>query len=108
MDRQLPRFELPIDGELLLNIAKDAAYVAVGFGVLSFQRAQVRRQELAKAAEVRFGAAERRLASVEAKVEHAIEQVADQLPGPTGEFIGQLHRTAKAARTQIRSRLRAA
>src|ERR1700676_2996288 len=27
---------------------KDAAYVAVGFGVLSFQKAQVRRQELAK------------------------------------------------------------
>ncbi|HEY1633727.1 MAG TPA: hypothetical protein VGF64_03135 [Acidimicrobiales bacterium] len=32
----------------LAKLAKDAAYVAVGFGVLGFQRAQVRRREVLK------------------------------------------------------------
>lgn len=30
------------------NTLRDAAYVAVGFGVLAFQKAQVRRRELEK------------------------------------------------------------
>jgi hypothetical protein len=30
------------------NIAKDAAYVSVGLGVIAFQRLQVRRNELTK------------------------------------------------------------
>lgn len=34
--------------EELGRTARDAAYVAVGFGVLGFQRAQVRRRELVK------------------------------------------------------------
>lgn len=34
--------------EPLTKLARDAAYVAVGFGVLGFQRAQVRRRELRK------------------------------------------------------------
>ena len=32
----------------LSKTLKDAAYVAVGFGVLAFQKAQVRRRELEK------------------------------------------------------------
>ena len=32
----------------MTKLARDAAYVAVGFGVLGFQRAQVRRRELRK------------------------------------------------------------
>ena len=32
----------------LANIAKDAAYVSVGLGVIAFQRLQVRRNELTK------------------------------------------------------------
>ncbi len=35
--------------EDLANVAKDAAYVSVGLGVIAFQRLQVRRNELAKA-----------------------------------------------------------
>lgn len=31
------------------DVARDALYVLVGFSVLTFQRAQVRRRELAKA-----------------------------------------------------------
>ena len=32
----------------LANVAKDAAYVSVGLGVIAFQRLQVRRNELTK------------------------------------------------------------
>lgn len=32
----------------LTHAARDAAYVAIGFGVLGFQQLQVRRRELAK------------------------------------------------------------
>ena len=35
--------------ETFANFAKEAVYVAIGVGVLEFQKAQVRRQELASA-----------------------------------------------------------
>ena len=34
--------------EKLVAVARDAAYVSIGFGVLAFQQAQVRRRELEK------------------------------------------------------------
>ena len=91
-----------------MNLAKDAAYVAIGFGVLSFQRTQVRRQELTKVVEARMGAVGHRLAEVEASVDQAIERVARQLPDPAGEVVTQVHLGAKDLRTQVRARLRAA
>ena len=51
------------------NVAKDAAYVVIGAGVLGFQRAQVQRQELRK-----------RLADPKAELE---QRVADR-PGRPG------------------------
>ncbi len=38
-----------INGKDLQGVAKDAAFAAVGFGVLGFQRAQVRRREMSEA-----------------------------------------------------------
>ncbi len=38
----------------ITKTVKDAAYVAVGFGVLAFQRAQVRRRELEQQLEVQL------------------------------------------------------
>jgi hypothetical protein len=37
-----------LDAERLGALARDAAYVAIGLGVLTFQEAQVRRRDLAK------------------------------------------------------------
>lgn len=34
--------------DTLKNVAKDGFYIALGFGVINFQKAQVRRQELKK------------------------------------------------------------
>lgn len=43
----IPNFDIPgVDVDRLAAVAKDAAYVAVGFGVLTVQKAQVRRREL--------------------------------------------------------------
>ncbi len=33
----------------VVAVARDAAYIAIGFGVLTFQQAQVRRREIEKA-----------------------------------------------------------
>ena len=46
------------------NLAKDAAYVSVGLGVIAFQRIQVRRNELEKAIGERVKLVEERLGAV--------------------------------------------
>jgi hypothetical protein len=46
------------------NLAKDAAYVSVGLGVIAFQRLQVRRNELEKLVGERVKLVEERLGSV--------------------------------------------
>lgn len=47
---ELPRVELPrVDLAGVAHVAQDAAYIAVGFGVLGVQRLQVRRREIARA-----------------------------------------------------------
>ena len=46
------------------NLAKDAAYVSVGLGVIAFQRLQVRRNELEKAVGDRVKVVEERLGAV--------------------------------------------
>jgi hypothetical protein len=46
----IPSFPLPqASVDRLVAAAKDLAYTAIGFGVLGFQQAQVRRRELEKA-----------------------------------------------------------
>ena len=45
----------------ITKTAKDAAYVAVGFGVIAFQKAQVRRREIEKQLEVQLNELETRL-----------------------------------------------
>jgi hypothetical protein len=46
------------------NLAKDAAYVSIGLGVIAFQRIQVRRNELEKEIGERVKLVEERLGSV--------------------------------------------
>lgn len=51
-DIKLPDIKLPgvtvpdVDTERLVGLARDAAYVGIGFGVLAVQQTQVRRREL--------------------------------------------------------------
>ena len=62
---------------------KDVAYVAIGLGVMGWQRAQVRRRELAKELEERLGPAlkdlEERLQPVAEQARRAARETAEQL-----------------------------
>jgi ElaB/YqjD/DUF883 family membrane-anchored ribosome-binding protein len=105
------------------KVIRDAAYVVVGFGVLTFQRAQVRRQDLVKRledprtqVEERFGSVRGQFTDQVKKVDDALEQVLVKIEGsldPVGErlptqardLLKQAQSQAREARQQIRSLL---
>ena len=107
----------------ITKTARDAAYVVVGLGVLGFQRAQVRRQELQKRMAEPRGQIEDRLGEVRTKVtkrakdvDDAVEQVIvrieaslepfeDRLPDPARDLVKQAHAQAREARQQLRKLL---
>ncbi len=46
----MPNFEMPaIDSAAVTNVAKDAAYIAIGLAVLTIQKLQVQRRDITKA-----------------------------------------------------------
>jgi hypothetical protein len=107
----LPKIDLPkidlsrIDTGKLAAVAQDAFYVTVGLGVLTFQRAQVRRQELSKrfaTAESPLSTLEARLAKLEATVDHFAEQLKTRLPEPAEKLFGIAYDAAKNTRQQVR------
>ena len=114
----------------LRNIAKDAAYVAVGFGVIGFQKAQVRRQELQKQLDGQLGEAtkglgqlsttveeqvkllEERFAAlgddIEARVEKVLDELETKIPTQAREYFTTARTAAKDARGQVRQLVRTA
>lgn len=74
----------------------DAAYVAVGFGVIAFQKAQVRRREL----EAQFGISGGQILEQVAKVAGDLEE---RLPGEARELVSTARTTAKDAGAQLRT-----
>lgn len=118
---KFPTIDLPlIDADKVLELAKDAVYVTVGLGVLAFQKAQVRRQELVKlvherlgpgkaqyddlvkALEARINELDEHLDTFETKLDTFVEQAKDRLPEPAGEVLDKAHDAARAARQQVR------
>jgi hypothetical protein len=118
-----------VDVERLTGLLRDLAYVAIGFGVLTVQQAQVRRRELTQrlrtnavvqqlgaspaqidelisAVEARIGQLDERLQGVESKLDAAVEAFEARLPEQAGALVGQAHEVAKAARTQLRGLVR--
>jgi ElaB/YqjD/DUF883 family membrane-anchored ribosome-binding protein len=113
----LPKIDLPeIDADRVANLARDAAYITVGFGVLTFQKAQVRRQELLKQinasklpvdrvnklVETQVRTIDSQIVKLEARLDAVVEQVKDRLPAPADMIVGQAHDVAKTARKQVR------
>jgi hypothetical protein len=104
----------------ITKTARDAAYVVVGLGVLGFQRAQVRRQELQKRlAEPRTqiqgtlgdvrGEVTKRVKDVDDAVEHVIVRIEaslvpieERLPVPARDLVKQAHAQAREVRQQLR------
>ena len=85
------------------NLAKEAAYVAIGLGVLEFQKAQVRRQELActrKAMKKRAKDFDATLAQVIRVVDSTLEPVLQRLPEPAQAVIRQARETRDELRTR--------
>jgi len=107
----------------ITRTARDAAYVVVGLGVLGFQKAQVRRQELQKRlAEPRTvfeerlgdvrGGLTRRAKDVDETVEQVIGRIEaslgpieERLPVPARDLVKQAHVQAREARQQLRKLL---
>jgi ElaB/YqjD/DUF883 family membrane-anchored ribosome-binding protein len=105
------------------KVLRDAAYIVVGFGVLTFQRAQVRRQELVKRLEDPRAHVEGRfdvvrgqftdqvkrvddaLEQVMAKIEDSLDPVGERLPTQARDLLKQAQSQAREARQQIRSLL---
>jgi len=106
--------------EEITKTARDAAYVVVGLGVLGFQRAQVRRQELQKRLSEPRSVVQNHLGDVRGEVtkrvkdvDEAVEQVIgrieatlvpieDRLPVPARDLVKQAHAQAREVRQQLR------
>jgi hypothetical protein len=85
------RHDLAKTAEDLTDLAKEAAYLVIGIGILGFHKAQVRRQDLTDAA-VRA----RRAGDVEGSLAEARKQVAKRLKdfdATLGELIKALDST---------------
>ena len=100
----------------LTQTLKDAAFVAVGFGVIAFQKAQVRRRELeaqlnVSTAELReqltkaAAEAEERFEPVVEAVEASLDQREERLPESAREVFKQVRTTEKDAGEHFRPRL---
>lgn len=125
----LPRIDVPgVDTDKVLGLLRDAAYVVIGFGVLTVQQAQVRRrelvdklgtqpvvqqlglgkeqvEELVKHLETRVSQLDERFDQLEGKIDAAVDALGERLPEQAGVFLGQAHEVAKAARKQVRGLL---
>ena len=89
---------------------KDAAYVAVGLGVLGFQRAQVRRRELTKELETQLGQTTDQLQRLAKELEERLEPifglVEERLPEQARDLVKQARTTAREAQEQLLARSR--
>jgi hypothetical protein len=93
---------------------KDAAYVVIGFGVLAFQKAQVRRRELEKqlagtdlrAQLTKVAAeAEERIEPLVETIEASLDQLEERLPEQARGVFKQVRTSAKQAGDQFRTYL---
>jgi aromatic ring-opening dioxygenase catalytic subunit (LigB family) len=88
----------------LADLAKEAAYVAIGVGVLEFQKAQVRRRELACARKVMAKRArdfDATVAQVIKVVDSTLKPVLERLPEPAQAIVRQARETRDEMRTRV-------
>lgn len=110
-------------GELddkVVGALRDAAYITIGFGVLTFQQVQVRRrevkakveetsaarrqqlEELLQRIEHELGSIDERLDRLEATLDGTVDRINERLPEQAAQVVGQAHEIAKTARQQVR------
>ena len=86
---KVPNVDLSKAAAELNHAVKEGAYVAVGLGVLGFQRAQVQRVELTKQLEAQ-------LAALNSQLEGYLGTARDQAEATRGQFAEQLSDIGKA------------
>ena len=95
---------------------RDAAYVVIGAGVLTYQKAQVRRRELEKQFESQATEAREQIAKlakgveerwepVVKEIESRLDEIEQRLPEQAGKVMKQARTIAKDAQTELASRL---
>ena len=123
-DLQAQLGDLPgVDADKLVAALRDAAYVTIGFGVLAFQQAQVRRREIVQSLSTRFGSSkgqieellssmeaqikglDQRFDAIETTIDAAVVKLEGRLPDQASALLGQAHELAKSARKQARGLL---
>ncbi|MEZ5219603.1 MAG: hypothetical protein R2715_24155 [Ilumatobacteraceae bacterium] len=98
----LPTFDLPkLDAERAQRAARDAAHLAIGLGVLSFQRAQVRRQEFIATATERRTELLHGAEQLGATVDGLVDSATGRLPEPIAGAV----RTATGATRTVRNQM---
>jgi hypothetical protein len=128
----LPPFSNAQTDELaskLAGIVRDAAYVVVGFGVLTIQQIQVRRRELVDTLtdnpavqqlgvtraqiedfvaglEARAAKLDERFDAFEVRLDSAVQATVERLPEQAATMVDQAHQVAKAARQHVRGLIR--
>lgn len=108
---KFPNFDLPEDLEkaagALNEAVKDAAYAAVGFGVLGIQRAQVHRNELTKQLGEHLAglakAADDALAPMRHEIDGRLDEIEGRLPPAAGSVFHSLRESAGAGERIVRS-----
>jgi ABC-type transporter Mla subunit MlaD len=100
----------------ITDTVKDAAYVTIGFGVLGFQKAQVRRVELTKQLEEQLaegrkaatslaGQIEGYVAPVRSQLEAGLDSVESTLPATASDLLKQARATLHQQEQVVRTRL---
>lgn len=101
----------------LNGAVKDAAYAAVGFGMLGLQRAQVHRVEMTKQLGERFSelsvqlgdlarAVEDALVPVRHEIDERLDGIEEALPSPADGVLHSLRESASAGERAVRSALK--
>lgn len=96
---------------------RDTFYVAVGLGVIAFQKAQVQRNDLQKQLEANITEAQRnaaetvktveeRLGAVEERLDEVLDDVEARLPEQARTVLSQARTAAKESRAQLRTLIR--
>ena len=98
----------------LVKVAKDSLYVTVGLGLLAYQRLQVRRHELSRAAEAdgssplgkfvgdNLRLVEERMLDAEERIDRVLDEVESALPGPARAAVSNARNAARETRDGIR------
>jgi hypothetical protein len=96
--KRLAALGLPaIDTGKVAAAVRDAAYLAVGLGVVGVERIQTRRRTIAATASV-----------LEARLDTVVDRLESVLPDQAGLVVGQARDITRVARSQVRGLIHSA